>query len=464
MRLDFNADRITSNGYHYSPSLFTKALIRLSKVVLNEKKRVLILYPNFYCASIPLLVISSYYSLLASHKRPRILLLTNRKETCVEYKGLGNEGGYSFVDFIYSGILSNGAFNRLKPIGAGKGRLSSKVKEENGSVFISNFNIKKFSDYDIIFVENAQLLAKRRYNKCLDLISNFKNPIVAIQTSPNVKSASILQKKLNGLVWGWSEEIAENDLLTVCKIKNTLEPEARFPAITFQALPLDQYHNMLVLSRNAFVKSLKLRANIRYEPENLSRIFIDLSWLIRRAQNLICPIDDLEKFEIEQNLIPTHSRINLIRGNINRLPDKISETLELENALNLCESALQSVPTKGKEIQDYLSQRVACCVVSSDKSQRELLIRRFPNFSQYIHNYENEPQICRDSAYILGLTGSVEKDYCILKWANANKITICGYSFENQFLKNLQFNRQQIALQLSGRLDVLKKLNVGKYL
>jgi hypothetical protein len=464
VRLDFNINKITLKGEHYNLPLFTKALIRFSKVVLAEKKRVLVLYPSFYCSAVPLLLISSYYSLLATNKRPKILLITNRKETALEYKAFGNEQGYPFVDFIYSGILTKkGTFNRIKPIGSNKGKLSGRIKEEGSSVFISNFGRESLGEYDIIFVENAQLLAKQRYNGCLRLLTNSKNPVIAVQTSPNLHAMTMLQKKLNCLIWGWSEELARDDLLAVCKLKNTLEPEARFPELKFQALPIDNYHNFLVLSRNAFLKAIRLRANLRNESENVSRVFFNLSWLLKRCQNLVVSLSDVEKIEIENNLIPTRSRISMIRAAINKLPERIGEKLELENVLSLSEAALQNPPTKGKEIENYLSSRVACCIVTTDKVQQESLQRRFPKFSSGFHYYEDTPKDSRTYAFVLGLTGSVEKDYKILKWSNADTVTICGYSFETEFLKRLQFNRQQLELKLGNRANVLKSLNLGRY-
>lgn len=466
VKIDFNIDRISLHGQHYEVSMLTKALIRLSKVVLNERKRLLLLYPNFYCGSIPLLVISSYYSMLyGNNVHPKILLITHRKETALRYQGFGNEIGNQFVDFIYSGTLTRGLFNRIKPVGSGRGKQSSRLKRENGFVFISSFNIKEnVDDYNFIIIEDAQFLTKPRYRQCMDLLSKCRSPIFAIQTSPILSSTLLMHKKLNCTVWGWSEDLIKKDLKQFSSGRTSLEPETRFPVITFKKLPNDNYNNLMTLAWNSFAKSLKLRRTIKHEPDNLSRIFVDLSWLIRRVANLSVPFTEFMNTETEKGLMPTSKRIALIRGAVNNLPKDINQTLELENIISLCEAALNNESTKSKEIKSLLSGDSSCCIVAIDKLQHETLSRLYPDSSNGIRFFGDlSDQKPHGSVYLTGLTGSVDKDYKIIKSANADRCTVIGYAFEEGFIRKLEFNRQQLTLLLKNRLEVLKTLNLEKY-
>jgi hypothetical protein len=368
---------------------------------------------------------------------------------------------------VYSGILSKGDFRRIKPLGAGRGKLSSRIKKESGYVFISNYNIKEeVNDYNFIIIEDSQLLTRHRYRHCMDLLCKNQNPLLAVQTSPILSSTLTICKKLNCTVWGWDEDLLRNDLMKFSGDNIIVDPETRFPEVDFRCLPNDNYHNLISLAWKAFLKSTRLRQGIKEEPENLSRVYIELSWLIHRVENLAVPFIELVNLETEKGLIPTDKRILFLRSEISHLPAGINQMLELENIVSLCEAALKLESTKYTETKKIIAKESEkCFIVAIDKTQYDTLARLCAGVSNCHVGFYEKPadKDKHNSVYIIGLTGSVDKNYKILKSFDTNKCVILGYDFESGFLNRLEFNRRQLALLLKNRIEVLNSLHIDKY-
>jgi hypothetical protein len=467
--IDFNIDRILLNNEKVVIPKFVKAIVRLAKVITQRKEKLIVIYPNYKCEYIPIILISSYFHFVHEKKSRtgfKLLIVTNSENTISTYQKLCNSFGTPFVDFIYSGYLSKNEYRRLKPEGSTRGSMSGKILLEQSNVFIvrpSSLCDVLDHKFDLAIVEDCQkFFSKRYYNNMKKLVES-KIPILGIMTLPDFNVATKYKDIFQFKIFGWDEELLRKDSQTFNDIYATSKTETHFPTIKGIEIPIDDYHQSLNFIWSAYRKSHRTRLRLVDNDVNITRIFIELRKIIQNISSLAFPYQILCDVQTEFGYVPLDKRIIITRGIINQISKKTNEILELEKILDMCDNILKFKPTKQKFYEEYLGENVVRFVALPDFITEVCMKRHFAKSSLNTVNPETPNQITKKRLILNNLTGKLDDDYKIIKSIKTEQLEVLTYTHEKEFLERIIRNKDNLKQLLGLRSHVLEELRISNY-
>lgn len=461
-------DGVKIGGHILAIPSVAKALLRIAKLAISEKKSLVIEYPHYYCNWLPLLIVSCYFSRITANRQglPRILLLTNSKETVQEYRRLTNEDNLPFVEYIYSGYLNSSGFARIKPEGSTRGRAIAKIGEEQSQVMISSpaFFKPDSAPYDAVILENAQIMLKRRNRAVLQQLAELESPIIAIVTVPSGTALDHLRTTIKSDVFGWSESQLVEDI-RLYQGKDEVLPECVYPKITIERFGDDSnYVRLLNLAWLALSKSYRLLRShsLATDDDRIERILVEIKYVLWKFSHLCVPLEVLCQAEKERGYQTITQRIALGTKMISELPARLSEGTELQNPLNLCRAVSECESPKTRFLGTSASSGT-CRIVATDETYQVALRKHYHDAIEICSpKYPAATQL--DWTCLIGVSWTLDANYRLVKVGYASNCHVLCFDHEVAYLETLASERAKAKTMLSDRAQLLTRLRLAKYL
>jgi hypothetical protein len=461
--IDFDIDNMVQEGHPVVVPKFAKAMVRITKLAATQNKKILFAYPNYFCRYTSVLMVGSYFHFVSQrHSRAgtRILAVSKSVYSLSDYQKLCNSFGTPFVDFVYSGYLSKQGFSRLKPYGSARGSPAGKIEMKYSNVFIVKPGfLDQVLDqhFDLCIVEDCQMMTSKRYYKSMEKLATLNIPTVAIMTVPDARIANKFHQIFGFHVLGWDENLLVSDARTFSDSEAFGLEETYFPTVSAIELPIDDYHTTLNLAWNAYAKSRSMARGL--ENETVQRIFIELAKIMHSLMDLCVPWELMSELQEAAGKYPLVKRLALVRMLISQIPRSLSDNLELETILNLCESALSVTPTKQKYYQENLRDDIVYFIAAADEITAQALKTYFTGKRGLnVITPEMEGQIKKSRVLLNSITGKVAQDYRTMKKIRTEKLEVLVYTHEKEFLERFEINKAGIRELLAHRIQVIKDL------
>ena len=464
--LDFDVDKVKSGTEAVQLPKFAKAVLRISKILVAEKRKLGLIYPNSNFPWTPYCVLEAYFFLakkMGSRTRPKILVVTDHADTIQTFRGLVNEFGSPFVDHVYTGLFDSVGFHRVKPLGSTRGSQQAQIKREECQVFFCKpANFDPSLGYDFVLMEDVHRLMRRRNLPKLQALLGANQGLLGVLGSPSPGTLSRVESM--GLqTWGWTEDSLRRQMIRFGDKGFDKLPEARFPEFGVQALDLNpQLRTLLALASSSYQKTMTLRRSSRANDALVQRVMFESHLYLRRVLTMPVPLETFEKTQEELGYVPLRRRLALTKSAIDSLPERLANSLELDGTLNALNAVLSLPLPKWDAIHSLLSQSYKrVYLVASDRFDAmalEMQLRRSPNQAQVL-SPETPSRSPVMEALVTGLTGSAYADSRILKAANANQCNVIAYPEEVTFAERVRVARRTLSQLVQERIGLVNTFN-----
>lgn len=464
--LDLAVDGLRSGAEIVHLPKFAKAVLRISKLLVSEKKKLGLIYPNSVFPWTPYCVLEVYFFLakkMGSRTRPKILVVTDNTETIQTYRGLTNEFGSPFVDYVYTGFFDSAGFHRIKTLGSTRGSQQAQIKREECQVFFckpTHFDLS--IGYDFALIEDVHRLMRRRNLTRLQALLGADKALLGVLGSPSPGTLSRVESM--GLqTWGWTEDSLRRQMIRFGDKGVNKLPEARFPKFGVQILdPNPQLKTLLELASTSYRKTMALKRNARTNNPVVERVLFEMHFYLRRVLTMPVPLETFEKTQEELGYVPLRKRLALTKSAIDSLSERLVNSLELDGTLNALNAVLLLPLPKWDAIHSRLSQSYKrVYLVASDRFDAMALekqLGRSPSSAQVL-SPETPSTSPVMEATVTGLTGSAYADSRILKAANADQCEVIAYPEEATFAERVRVARRTLSQLVQERIGLVNTFN-----
>jgi hypothetical protein len=468
--IDFAVDKVKAEGGPVRIPKFAKAILRLSKMLASEKRKLGLIYPNPKFPWTPYCVLEAYFFLakkLKSRSLPKVLVITDTSESIQSFRRLTNEFGTPFVDYVYSGFIDRGGFHRIKTLGSTRGSQQAQIDEGESQVFFCKpVYLDPGLDPDFVIIEDVYRLMRRKNFEKLQTLLKGDYGILGVLGSPSPYTLTRFEA-LGVQTWGWTEDSLRRQMVRFRDTGIDTLPEARFPSLTVNALPLaPQLKTLVDLASNSYQKTANLRRNSKVNDPIVDRIMFELRLYFRRVLSMPVPLETFEKTQEEAGLVPLRMRLELTKSAINSLPQRVANSLEIDGALNALRAILSLELPKWPAIHAQLLQsyKRTYLVASDTLNARALSAQLGQSSSQAeVISPENPGKSPVIEALVTGLTGSAYYDCRILKASNAHSCEVIAYPQETAFVNRVIAAREALSKLVAERVGLVNSFKLDGY-